>query len=129
MVLNVVGEFLLPPQPQTFVTDPVRFTRNRAYKVLIDATPEIPNNIFSFIRVRPIVYTNRGQFNYYHEHFDIDIPATPTIILLPFSALYRGFVEVSLEIERLNYRYFSADEGNVKCQVWFETVNVRTWLN
>lgn len=128
MVLRNFGDFLFPPHILTFETQKVRFNSNRSYKIIFNCTAAIPANIFSYIRVYPKLHTSDGDSVFYHDSFAVDIVKSPSVLLLPFTRHYDDWDTFSLVLERTNHRYFSADEGDVKCSILRDTETQTTWL-
>jgi len=129
MALVSIGNFLLPPEPLLFESESFEFRGGRAYRLSLDATLEIPNNVFSFLRVRPILVDNNAEFIYYHRFFDMDFSSTPRTLLIPMSNLYSDFSELKLEVERISFFPQSADEGDIQLEIFRDTNTVRTWLS
>lgn len=109
---------------------PFSFRDNRAYLIQAITTIQFPENIFSQFRIRATI--DNGTYVNVLTHHIIDIPVTvtPSTFLFPFSNLYDGNGDVTLQVERLNFvRGTSDTTGVVTLQLTYDdSADVRTWL-
>lgn len=106
------------------------FRDDRAYLVNAIPTVEFPNNIFSEFLIRA-KYSNGVNSDFYtHHYLRYPIITTGFVFLLPFSNLYGGNGDVTLEAERVPLIYGGSDyAGDVTLQLTYDDrTTVGTWL-
>ena len=93
--------------PQLF--DPFVYSQSQAYLIAANMTVSNINNVFSFIRVRPLITVSSQPSFYVAPYTDLDIRAVLQAFYFPASSLFRGDGSVVFELERLP---FSAGYGD-----------------
>lgn len=106
------------------------FRDDRAYLLNAIPTVEFPDNIFSEFLIKA-KYSNGVNSDFYTHHL-LRYPVTTTgfVFLLPFSNLYGGNGDVTLEAERVPLIYGGSDyAGDVTLQLTYDdSTTVLTWL-
>ena len=127
MAFSTIGEFKFPPNPVTQLTEQTRVNVTRSYKILIECEPEYPQNLFSYLRIHPILYTRNGAFSYFDYDYLINPLKSPHNILIPLSRHYIGFINMALEIKRTSNKHYSGEQGDLKVTCYIESRTFATW--
>lgn len=110
--------------------DPFAFNETQAY--LIAANMAVSNiaNIFSFIRVRPLIDISGQPDFYITPYVDLEIRQVLQGFYFPASSLFRGSGNVIFEIERLPFSRGYGDVVSVDVTLLFDNAfTVNSWRN
>lgn len=113
--------------PQTF--DSFDYNRNRAYLFFATVNVELPNNIQSFIRVRPIITPNNLPTFFHPEYYDYPISVQGFAFWVPMSRNFDNNGTCVIQMERLPNVPQSGDlAGDVTIMVEYDDSNdVVSW--
>lgn len=110
--------------------DPFIFDETKAYMIAANMAVANIANIFSFIRVRPLIDISGQPDFYITPYIDLEIRQALQAFYFPASSLFRGSGAVVFEIERLPFTRGYGDIVSVDVTLLFDNAfTVDSWRN
>lgn len=110
--------------------DPLIYDDKNAYIIYADMTVANIANVFSYVRIKPLITPNNEPSFYLTPYIDLEIMNGLQGFYLPTSSLFNGNGICVFEAERLSLSLGYGDTTSVSLNLFYDNVvTAKTWRN